>query len=134
MIYYSLTTLKQTWHWDYVNTHIKTQQVVIIIVLCWCQKVNIAMGIYLPLISALLSDLILVATKLLAYTGYLLQSLRHRGEDRDTRRRQRYKETCWILCIAEELSKRKGRSRGFSIQSNQGLMKTGIKETVYEHQ
>lgn len=55
----------------------------------WRQEVNIATGIYLPPILALLSDLVLVATKLLAYTGNLLQSLGHRE------RRQRYNEICW---------------------------------------
>ena len=44
----------------------------------WRQEVIIAMGIYLPLIPTLLSDLILVATKLLTDTGNLLQSLTQR--------------------------------------------------------
>lgn len=71
---------------------------VIIIVPCWRREVNITKGIYLPLFPALLSDLILVATKLLAYTGYLLQSLRHREEETG-----RHNETCWTgRCVLLE--------------------------------
>lgn len=70
---------------------------VIIIAPCWRREVNIAKEIYLPLIPALLSDLILVATKLLAYTGYLLQSLRRREEETETQLRHAGLDTvyCW---------------------------------------
>lgn len=60
------------------------QSGVIITIPCRRQDVNIAKGIYLPPVFAFLSDLILVATKLLAYTSYLLQSLAHREWETDT--------------------------------------------------
>lgn len=52
----------------------------------WRQDVCIAEEIYSPSISAFLSDLVLIATKLLAYTSDLLQSLRHKEGDRSTMR------------------------------------------------
>lgn len=52
----------------------------------WRQDVRIAEEIYSPSISAFLSDLVLIATKLLAYTSDLLQSLRHKEGDGGTMR------------------------------------------------
>lgn len=52
----------------------------------WRQDVRIAEEIYSPSISAFLSDLVLIATKLLAYTSNLLQRLRHKEGDRGTMR------------------------------------------------